>query len=156
MGTSTTNFSFYLPVVGETGWGPNINTSFTTLDNVLAWLKPITFTTTTGSTGTRLSMQGQGIAASDIELVPGSGVQKNTSFTAQIHLYQVTGNNAEELRFSAGNNQYLIESASNGTGAARTITIGAGAQTLPTVITSKPAIQITSDASVFLAGSFYS
>lgn len=156
MGTSTTNFSFYLPVVGETGWGPNIDTNFTTLDNVLAWLKPITFTTTTGSTGTRLSIQGQGTAASDIELVPGSGVQKNTSFTAQLHLYQVTGNNAEELRFSAGNNQYMVESMSNGTGASRTITFATGGQTLPSVISSKTAIQITNDASVFLAGSSYS
>lgn len=155
MGTVTGNFSFYKPSTSETGWGDSINQSFDTLDSMLGYLKDVVFTIGTGLTGHKLSIRGIDTAAGDVEIVPGSAVDSSSSYAAQLHLYAKTGTNNEELRLSAGNGEYRIETSSDNAGVSRSLFLGAGAQQVPSVIRSKPGIEIQSDGTVKIAGSAY-
>lgn len=155
MGHSTPVWSFYEPATGETGWGDAVNTNCDTLDSILSFLKNVTFTSVTGLTGSRASIQGQGLAAGDLEIVPGSLVDPSSSYAAQLHLYSRTGTNNEELRFSTGFSEYRIESVSDNAGVPRSIVIAAGGQRIPSSITSKVGIEVLADASIRLAGSTY-
>lgn len=155
MGHSTPVWSFYEPATGETGWGDAVNTNCDTLDSILSFLKNVTFTTVTGLTGSRASIQGQGLAAGDLEIVPGPLTDPSSNYAAQLHLYSRTGTDNEELRFSTGFSEYRIESVSDNAGVPRSIILAAGGQRIPSSITSKVGIEVLPDASVRLAGSMY-